>query len=138
MNNCNILYVDDDKAILSMVERFLTREGYSVELIDSGRKALEILKKKNFDIVFTDFKMPEFDGIELLSAIKEYRPETEVVIVTGHGTMETAIRAMKIGSYDYLQKPFGRQLLAIRIAVAERLVYERRERELLLKRLNEG
>lgn len=137
MNNCNILYVDDDKAILSMVERFLTREGYSVELIDSGRKALEILKKKNFDIVFTDFKMPEFDGIELLSAIKEYRPETEVVIVTGHGTMETAIRAMKIGSYDYLQKPFKLDLLKL---IVDRIVEEKQvknERALLKTRIKE-
>ncbi len=137
MNSCNILYVDDDKAILSMVDRFLTREGYSVELIDSGRKALEILKKRNFDIVFTDFKMPEFDGIELLSAIKEYRPETEVVIVTGHGTMDTAIKAMKIGSYDYLQKPFKLDLLKL---IVDRIVEEKRlkdERALLKTRTKE-
>jgi DNA-binding NtrC family response regulator len=137
MNSCNILYVDDDKAILSLVNRFLTREGYSVELIDNGRKALEILKKRNFDVVFTDFKMPEFDGIELLSAIKEYRPETEVVIVTGHGTMDTAIKAMKIGSYDYLQKPFKLDLLKL---IVDRIVEEKRlkdERALLKTRTKE-
>ena len=77
MNSVSILYVDDDKAILNMVERYLTREGYTVEIIDSGRKALDLLKNKHFDIVFSDFKMPEFDGIQLLKAIKEYRPDTE-------------------------------------------------------------
>ncbi len=137
MNSVDILFVDDDKAILSMVERYLTREGYPVQLIDSGRKALELLKKKHFDIVFTDFKMPEFDGIELLSAIKEYRPETEVVIVTGHGTMETAIRAMKIGSYDYLQKPFKLDLLKM---IVDRIAEEKHlkdERAVLKTRVKE-
>ncbi len=137
MNSVNILFVDDDRAILNMVERYLTREGYPVQLIDSGRKALELLKKQHFDIVFTDFKMPEFDGIELLSAIKEYRPETEVVIVTGHGTMETAIKAMKIGSYDYLQKPFKLDLLKI---IVDRIAQEKwlkDERALLKTRVKE-
>jgi DNA-binding NtrC family response regulator len=137
MNSVNILYVDDDKAILNMVERYLTREGYTVEIIDSGRKALDLLKDKHFDIVFSDFKMPEFDGIELLTAIKEYRPETEVVIVTGHGTMETAIKAMKIGSYDYLQKPFKLDLLKL---IVDRIAEEKRtkdERVLLKTRVKE-
>ena len=137
MNSVNILYVDDDKAILNMVERYLTREGYTVEIIDNGRKALDLLKNKHFDIVFSDFKMPEFDGIELLTAIKEYRPETEVVIVTGHGTMETAIKAMKIGSYDYLQKPFKLDLLKL---IVDRIAEEKRikdERALLKTRVKE-
>ena len=137
MNSVSILYVDDDKAILNMVERYLTREGYTVQIIDSGRKALHLLKDKHFDIVFSDFKMPEFDGIELLSAIKEVRPETEVIIVTGHGTMETAIKAMKIGSYDYLQKPFKLDLLKL---IVDRIAEEKRlkdERALLKTRVKE-
>lgn len=137
MRECGILFVDDDKAILDLVNRYLTREGYAVDLADSGRKALGLLKKKNFDIVFTDFKMPEIDGIELLSAIKDRRPDTEVVIVTGHGTMETAVKAMKIGSYDYLQKPFKLELLKL---IIERIVSDkllREERALLKSRVKE-
>ncbi|MFZ0611875.1 MAG: sigma-54 dependent transcriptional regulator [Desulfobacterales bacterium] len=137
MREYGILFVDDDKAILDLVKRYLTREGYAVDLADSGHKALSLLKKKNFDIVFTDFKMPEIDGIELLSAIKDRRPETEVVIVTGHGTMETAVKAMKIGSYDYLQKPFKLDLLKLIIdrIVGEKLLKE--ERALLKSRVKE-
>jgi DNA-binding NtrC family response regulator len=123
MKEYEILFVDDDKVILDMADRYLSREGYTVSLADSGLKAMELLKEKNFDIVFTDFKMPEISGIELLSAIKEYRPETEVIIVTGHGTMESAIQAMKIGSYDYLQKPFKLELLKL---IIERIIEEKK------------
>lgn len=123
MGDYEILFVDDDEVILDMVGRYLHREGYQVSLVHSGLQALELLQKKNFDVVFTDFKMPEIDGIELLRAIKEYRPHTEVIIVTGHGTMETAVQAMKIGSYDYLQKPFKLDLLKL---IIDRIFEEKR------------
>jgi len=137
MKNYEILFVDDDKAILNMVDKYLTGEGYKVRLANSAMKALDILKQRNFDIVFTDFKMPEIDGLELLSAIKEYRPDTEVIIITGHGTMETAIQAMKIGSYDYLQKPFKLDILKL---IIDRIIEEKRlqrERVLLKTRVKE-
>lgn len=126
MHDYEILFVDDDQTILKMVGNFLTREGYDVTLVDNGLKALDLLKEKNFDIVFSDFKMPQVTGIELLSAIKEYRPETEVIIVTGHGTMETAIQAMKIGSYDYLQKPFKLEILKL---IIDKIIEEKKFKE---------
>jgi len=126
MYDYEILFVDDDKAILKMVENYLYREGYTVTAVDSGLKALDLLKDKRFDIVFTDFKMPQITGIELLSAIKEYRSETEVIIVTGHGTMETAIQAMKIGSYDYVQKPFKLEILKL---IIDRIIEEKKIKE---------
>jgi len=113
MSEAGILFVDDDRAILELVREYLAEVGYQVEVVDNGVKALEIIKDKAFEIVFTDIKMPDIDGLELLSAIKEYRPETEVIIVTGHGSMESAIKAMKYGSYDYLQKPFKLNVLKI-------------------------
>jgi len=115
MKDFEILFVDDDRTILSLVEEYLTAFDYRVTVVDNGLKALELIKEKDFDIVFTDFKMPDIDGLELLGVIKEYRPATEVIMVTGHGTMESAIQAMKFGSYDYIQKPFKLDILRILI-----------------------
>ena len=113
MNIADILFVDDDRAILEIVREYLTESGYHVDVVDNGLTALERIKEKPYHIVFTDIKMPDIDGLELLSAIKEHRPETEVIIVTGHGSMESAIQAMKYGSYDYLQKPFKLNVLKV-------------------------
>jgi DNA-binding NtrC family response regulator len=107
--------VDDDTTILSLVEEYLSAFNFRVSVVDNGLKALELIEEKNFDVVFTDFKMPDINGLELLALIKEYRPLTEVIIVTGHGTMESAIQAMKYGSYDYIQKPFKLEVLKILI-----------------------
>ena len=106
MENFEILFVDDEVGILDTVDQYLSQEGFNVTLSDDGLKALGLVKEdKHFDVVFTDLKMPEFDGLELLAAIKEHRPQTEVIIVTGYGTIESAITAMKFGGYDYIQKP---------------------------------
>jgi DNA-binding NtrC family response regulator len=113
MNVADILFVDDDRAILEIVREYLAESGYHVDVVDNGLTALERIKDKPYHIVFTDIKMPDIDGLELLSAIKEHRPETEVIIVTGHGSMESAIQAMKYGSYDYLQKPFKLNVLKV-------------------------
>ena len=137
MEDFKILFVDDDSAIRNIVDKYLSRAGYNVFLADSGVEALKLLKDKKFDIVFTDFKMPGIDGIELLARIKEYSPEIEVIIVTGHGTLESAVKAMKTGSYDYLQKPFKLDLLKI---IIDRIVEEKkikRENVLLKKRIKE-
>jgi len=123
MDDFEILFVDDDKTILNMVEEYLAAFDYRVSIVDSGLKALELIKDKDFDVVFTDFKMPDIDGLELLAMIKEYRPATEVIIVTGHGSMESAIQAMKFGSYDYIQKPFKLDVLKI---VINKLYEEKR------------
>jgi DNA-binding NtrC family response regulator len=127
-NHADILFVDDDRAILELVREYLMEIGYRVDVIDNGLEALERIKAQAYTIVFTDIKMPDIDGLELLSAIKQYRPETEVIIVTGHGSMESAITAMKFGSYDYLQKPFKLNVLKIiidRILEAKKLQQEK-------------
>ena len=123
MSDTRILFVDDDLDILAMVEQYLTIKGYDVTTVDNGIEAVGIVKEKQIDIVFTDYKMPEFNGLELLVAIKKYRPQTEVIIVTGYGSMESAIEAMKFGSYDYLQKPFKLDHLKL---IIDRIVEERK------------
>jgi DNA-binding NtrC family response regulator len=123
MDIADILFVDDDRAILEIVREYLAEIGYHVDVVDNGLAALERIKEKPYHIVFTDIKMPDIDGLELLSAIKEYRPETEVIIVTGHGSMESAIQAMKYGSYDYLQKPFKLNVLKI---IIDRILDEKK------------
>ncbi len=123
MSDTRILFVDDDKDILAMVEQYLTIKGYAVTTVDNGIEAVGIVQEKEIDIVFTDYKMPDFNGLELLVAIKKYRPQTEVIIVTGYGSMESAIQAMKFGSYDYLQKPFKLDHLRL---IIDRIVEEKR------------
>ena len=126
MTTCRILFVDDDKDILMMVEQYLEMQGYDITTVNSGLKALDLVKDQDIDIIFTDYKMPEFNGLELLAAVKQYKPEVEVIIVTGYGSMESAIQAMKFGSYDYLQKPFKLDHLKL---IIDRITEERKVKD---------
>jgi DNA-binding NtrC family response regulator len=123
MMESRILFVDDDTEILAMVDQYLGLQGYSVQTVDNGIDALGIVKENDIDIVFTDYKMPEFNGLELLAAIKKYKPDTEVIIITGYASMESAIQAMKYGSYDYLQKPFKLEHLRL---IIDRITEEKK------------
>ena len=137
MKDFEILFVDDQREILSLVDEYLSRHGYSVTIINNGMKALELVKERDFDIVLTDLRMPGFSGLELLSAIKKYRPAIEIIIITGYGTIESAVEALKLGCYDYIQKPikFDRlKLLIDRIIEKKKL---ERENTLLKRRLEE-
>ena len=126
MTDCRILFVDDDKDILMMVEQYLQMQGYDITTVNSGMKALDLVKDQDIDIIFTDYKMPEFNGLELLAAVKQYKPSIEVIIVTGYGSMESAIQAMKFGSYDYLQKPFKLDHLKL---IIDRITGERKVKD---------
>ncbi len=137
MAGSEILYVDDEKEILNIVNEYLTLNGYEVTVASNGLEALEHVKASGHDIVFTDLNMPGFSGLELLAAIKEHRPETEVIIVTGYGTIESAIEALKLGSYDYVQKPIKLERLKILI---DRILEKKnlqRENILIKRRLKE-
>src|SRR3990170_6343884 len=106
MGNENILVVDDDEDILELIERHLSNKGYEVVTAYDGEQALPLLEKVKFDLVITDLKMPKIDGMEVLRKVKEKDPNIEVVILTGHGTMDTVIEALRDGgAFDYLQKP---------------------------------
>ncbi|HAL44766.1 MAG: sigma-54-dependent Fis family transcriptional regulator [Planctomycetes bacterium GWF2_42_9] len=105
MNPGNILIVDDDKIILDSLCEFLKLEGYSILGADSFKQAISRLQKNKFSLVITDVNLPDGSGFELLNLIKQNYPQTVVIIVTGYGTIESAVEAIKLGAYDYLTKP---------------------------------
>jgi response regulator RpfG family c-di-GMP phosphodiesterase len=102
----HILVVDDEQVIREILAEFLTMEGFDVRTAEDGEKALVELSRMRFDLVLADLKMPRMGGIELLGAIRKHQPSVITVIMTGFGTVETAIDAMKRGAYDYILKPF--------------------------------
>ncbi|MBL8743631.1 MAG: response regulator, partial [Myxococcales bacterium] len=101
-----VLVVDDEKAIREMLAEFLGMEGYAVRTAEDGLAAVNQLQREEFDLVISDLKMPRMGGIALLEEIGKAAPSTVTVIMTGFGTVETAIDAMKRGAYDYVLKPF--------------------------------
>jgi len=101
----NVLLVDDEKDFVEMLSLRLNEAGERVTPAYSGKECLDTLDKKNIDVVILDIKMPGMDGIETLKEIKRRFPLVEVIMLTGHGTTETAVQGMKLGAYDYLLKP---------------------------------
>ena len=97
-----VLVIDDEEIIRTSCKKILTPEGYTVETAESGSDGLKMLRKGHFDLVLTDLKMPDTDGIGVLKGVKENRPDTEVIIITGYGTVSTALEALRHGAYDYL------------------------------------
>lgn len=119
MEQFDFLIVEDDQRMRELLEELLLREGYNVEKAADGADAFDALQRKAFDIVITDLKMPDEDGITVLQKTKELYPDSLVIVITAYGTVESAIEAMKLGAYDYVQKPFDpeRFLLTIKKAV---------------------
>ena len=101
-----VLVVDDEPVLLTALEALLARKGYQVTALDSPIAATQKLAQEDFDVALLDVKMPDLSGLELLTAVKHRRPEVEVIMMTGHATVETALSAVKAGAYDYLTKPF--------------------------------
>jgi DNA-binding NtrC family response regulator len=106
MKQGRILIVDDEQIARENLEHILLKEGYSVVSVDSGVSALKKLANTEFDVVLTDLKMKQVDGMEVLSKTKEQYPDTEVIMITAYATVSTAIEAMKKGAYHYIPKPF--------------------------------
>ena len=102
-----VLVVDDDKVVLRAVTEILQREGYYVVAIDDAVEGLAAARDPSIDVAILDIRMPHLSGMDLLKAIKQARPEVEVVMMTAFATVETAVEAVKAGAYDYLTKPFN-------------------------------
>jgi len=101
-----ILCVDDENVILDSFRKILVLDGYTVDTVNSGPEAVNLIKSHHYDFVFTDLKMPEMDGVEVTKTVKFLRPDIDVIIITGYATVETAVDCMKLGALDYVQKPF--------------------------------
>lgn len=136
MENNKILIVEDDDLMQNMIKDNLSRAGYGVSIASDGIEGLEFIREDNYGIAVIDLKLPKMDGISLLKKIKELSPETIVIIMTGHGTIESAVSAMKLGAYDYITKPFLAEELVLIIKNGLELQRLRQENILLKQEIN--
>ncbi|MDA8431643.1 MAG: response regulator [Nitrospiraceae bacterium] len=118
MNQKKILVVDDEEIVRTSCSRTLAPAGFDVRLARNGVEGLQVLEKETFDLVLTDLKMPNMDGIEVLRKIKEGWPQVEVIIITGYQTVDTAVKAIKLGAFDYIEKPFTPDALIAAVSKA--------------------
>ncbi|MFO7715640.1 response regulator [Desulfosarcina sp.] len=114
-----VLVIDDEKPTLSMFQLFLRAYGYEVLLAENGSQGLKIFESESPAIVFTDIKMPGMDGFEVLDRIKSQAPETEVIVITGHGDMDLAVQALNHEATDFINKPIHRSALDAALQRAE-------------------
>lgn len=115
----NILVVDDDRDTRELLREVLSEEGYNVVTSSSGEEALQVGKQECFDLIISDMKLgPDLSGLDVLRAYKTLQPESEVILITAFGTMETAIEALKGGAFDYLSKPFKIDELLVQVGRA--------------------
>ncbi len=132
MDKEKILVVDDEPGVRSALQAILRDEGYGVVTVASGEEALETLEHETFDAVLLDVWLPGIDGLETLVRLRERRHDAEVVLISGHGNIETAVRATKLGAFDFVEKPLSleKTLLVLRNALRQRRL-EQRNRRLL-------
>jgi len=126
----NILIVDDEPAIRQSLKGVLEDEGYKASVAESGEACIESLRKRPFDVVLLDVWLPGMDGLETLEKVREIENAPEVIMISGHGTIETAVRATKLGAYDFLEKPLSvdKTLILVKNAIdSKRLRQENRD-----------
>ena len=117
MKGASVLVVDDEAIAVDNLSHILAREGYDVAAAASGEAAVALLADREFDLVLTDLRMKGLDGLAVLGEAKRLWPDTEVVVMTGHATVASAVEAMRLGACHYLTKPYG--LAEVRATVAE-------------------
>ena len=123
----SILIVDDEPSILQSLSGLLSDEGFEVATASNGYEALKIIDSGSPDLVLLDIWMPGIDGIETLKAIKKDNPLIQVVIITGHGTIESAVKATKLGAFDFIEKPLS--IDKVIVAINNSLNFRRLEEE---------
>ncbi len=136
-----VLLVDDEKEFLEIMSERMEERGMEVTTAESADQALSIIEKESFDAIIMDFQMPGMDGMEALKAIKNKKPELQIILLTGYATVEKTVEAMKIGATDFLEKPADFEALAEKIKKAKAdkmLIVEKQTEEKIkdiLKRL---
>jgi len=135
-----ILIVEDEATIRRVLTKILLEEDekYKIEEAIDGLQALEKIKKEEFDLVLCDIKMPKLDGIELLEAVKKHKPEIPVIMISGHGDLDTAVNSMRLGAFDYISKPpdLNRLLTAVRNALDKKQLLT--ENKILKKKISKN
>jgi DNA-binding NtrC family response regulator len=133
----NILVIDDERAIRNTLKEVLEYEKHEVDLAEDGHTGLQLLNEKNYDVVLCDIKMPGMDGMEVLDKIKTSLNDAQVIMITGHGTVDTAVEAIKKGAYDFIEKPLdlNRLMITIRNAMDKTMLIT--ETKALKKRVSQ-
>src|SRR5437899_8475845 len=118
----SILVVDDEAGVRSSLAGILGDEGYAVETLESGEAALTALENRRYDLLLLDVWLPGMDGLEVLSRVRALDPEVPVIVISGHGNIETAVKAVRMGAQDFVEKPLSleKTLLAIRNVLRQR------------------
>lgn len=127
-----VLLVDDEEEFCSMLSERLETRGLKVNAVLSGEEAVNRVASQNFDAIILDLAMPGIDGLETLRRIKEKRPDLEILMLTGHGTVKSSIEAMKLGAEDFLEKPVDMNVLLEKIGEAKHkrmLILEKKSRQ---------
>src|SRR5919197_5586786 len=127
MPDTRVLVVDDERSMRELLAIMLKQAGHEVRVADGGEAAIRALQSHTFDLVITDLRMRQVDGLAVLRAAKEHSPQTVVLVVTAFASTETAVEAMKLGAYDYLTKPF--KLDEIRLTIEKALERKRLQDE---------
>src|SRR5512143_2401697 len=134
----SILIVDDEKGQREILRAILGKEGYRIADVPGGREALARLGEEEFDLILTDLKMQGMSGLELMEQVLAADPQQCIVMMTAHGTVDSAVEAMKKGAFDYLEKPLEREDLLITLRRAFERIRLLRENKVLHKKLEEN
>jgi DNA-binding NtrC family response regulator len=118
MKEATILLVDDEVVFTNNMSKLLTKRGYRVTAVNSGEEALRALQENSFDVMVLDLKMPGMNGIAVMHELSKLALSTEVLILTGHGSIDTALEAIRLGAYDYVTKPCEIAYLVSKIEAA--------------------
>lgn len=132
-----VLLIDDEKDFLEALSERMEARGMQVSTTTSAKDALEEVEKHSYDAVVLDLMMPEMDGLETLVALKKKRPELQIILLTGHATVDKGIEAMKLGAMDFIEKPADLQALTEKIkkAQAQKMILVEKEAEKKIKEI---